>query len=84
MLHEQEFSMAKKLALLVATVAVVLTGCVLPPHHGHEPGPRGGYDDRGSDRGRDRGVGPHRGPRDSDRDGVPDRYDRRPNNPNRY
>ncbi len=27
---------------------------------------------------------PHRGMRDSDRDGVPNRYDRRPTNPNRY
>jgi hypothetical protein len=30
------------------------------------------------------GPPPARGMRDSDRDGVPNRYDRRPNNPYRY
>lgn len=50
-----------------------------PPRYYHRPAPYGYYyDDR-------RYLHRHPyGRRDNDRDGVPNRYDRRPNNPYRY
>jgi hypothetical protein len=53
-----------------------------PPRHMVRPGYDHRYDRRNDQRRYDR-HGPRRGMRDSDRDGVPDRYDRRPNNPYR-
>ena len=52
-----------------------------PPRHYHP-----GYyrDGRHYDHGRRWDDRRHYGRRDSDRDGVPNRYDRRPNNPYRY
>ncbi|RYF42530.1 MAG: hypothetical protein EOO27_45110 [Comamonadaceae bacterium] len=69
----------KTLALIAATTAVLLTGCVVAPPPAYDrPGPpRGAYGDRDRD-----GV-PNRADRDRDGDGVPNRYDRNPNNPNR-
>ncbi len=65
----------KKLAVLLIAVATLLTGCVV-------------YDSpyRDGERRGDRDGPPHRvdHDRDHDRDGVPDRQDRRPNNPERY
>lgn len=59
----------KKLAALIVAIITLLSGCVVyDPHY---------RDGRHRD---------HDGSwnRDRDRDGVPDREDRRPNNPNRY
>ncbi len=53
-----------------------------PPRHFVRPGYDHRYDRRHDHRRYDR-HGPRRGMRDSDRDGVPNRYDRRPNNPYR-
>jgi hypothetical protein len=58
----------KKLALVL--IAIGLSGCVAyPVERGY------GYHDRGV---------AHRVDRDRDGDGVPNRYDRRPENPRRY
>lgn len=62
----------KKLAVVLIAVGA-LSGCVVHPVGGHR---HGGYHDRD-------GVS-HRGHRDRDRDGVPNRYDRRPDNSRRY
>lgn len=62
----------KKLILLMLAIGSLLSGCVVYD---------GPYRDGGEHR-RDRDGG--RGERDHDRDGVPDRQDRRPNNPGRY
>lgn len=65
----------KKLAIVFVAVGS-LAGCVAYPV---DSGYRG-YDSRGYDyRGHD-----HRAYRDRDGDGVPNRYDRRPDNPYRY
>lgn len=85
------------LAFFGTAAAVALAALSVPaqaqPHHGHrdyrprvivvQPPPprhiaRHGYHPR-----HDRGGYYRHARRDSDRDGVPDRYDRRPNNPYR-
>lgn len=71
----------KKLVLILAVAVVGLSGCVVHPlgygHHGggrhYQQGPV--YEQPG--------PGP-RAYRDRDGDGVPNGYDRRPRNPNRY
>ena len=61
--------------LLMAGAAAALAGCVAVPYDAGPP-PRAYYS---------RPAPPPPGARrDYDRDGVPDRYDRRPNNPYRY
>lgn len=63
----------KKIAKLGAAIgAAVLLVTALPGCVAYvpDPGPQRHYRDRGD--------------RDYDRDGVPNRYDSRPNNPNRY
>lgn len=70
-------ALMKKSLVLVGAAAVLLAGCVVtpPPPHPHPPP---GY-----------GAGPAPGgpsgdrDRDRDNDGVPNRYDRRPNDPYR-
>jgi len=64
----------------VLGASAILAGCVAVPYD-RPPPPRGhhGYYGHGD---RDRDGARHR--RDRDRDGVPDRYDRRPNDPRRY
>jgi hypothetical protein len=63
----------KKLAVVLIAIGG-LSGCVAyPVERGHE---YGGYRDRD-------GAG-YRMNRDRDGDGVPNRYDRRPDNPRRY
>ena len=67
----------KKLVILLATLASVLTGCVVydvPEQRRHDH----------YDRDRDRDGVPNRYDRDRDGDGVPNRYDRRPDDPRRY
>jgi hypothetical protein len=66
----------KKLAIVLIALGGLLSGCVA-------------YEDSGRDRGvyrgdRDRDGGHERMERDRDHDGVPDRQDRRPNDPSRY
>lgn len=64
----------KKLAVILAALAGLLSGCVV-------------YDDRNRNDGRyrgDRDSQSHRGDHDRDHDGVQDRQDRRPNDPGRY
>ncbi len=69
----------KKLALLLVAVAS-LAGCVAVPYDSAGPyGAEGGVYYGGTYHG-----GPYYGGRDRDGDGVPNRIDRRPNNPNRY
>jgi hypothetical protein len=63
----------KKIAVVLIAVSG-LAGCVAYPVYRD--------DDRHGNHDRDR-VG-HRIDRDRDRDGVPNRYDRRPDNPRRY
>jgi hypothetical protein len=63
----------KKLAVLLIAITSLLSGCVV-----YDPAYRDGDRHRG-----DRDGASHRD-HDRDRDGVPDREDRRPNNPNRY
>lgn len=58
----------KKLAALLIVIGSLLSGCVV-----YDTPHRG-----------DRDGPPHRVDRDRDGDGVPNRQDRRPNNPNRY
>jgi len=62
----------KKLVVLLIAITSLLSGCVV-----YDPAYRDG-----------RHRGDHDGSwnrdHDRDRDGVPDREDRRPNNPNRY
>ena len=58
----------KKIAVLLIAVGSLLSGCVVYPIGGHG---NYGYHDRGVQR-------------DRDGDGVPNRYDRRPDNPRRY
>ncbi|AMM25496.1 thrombospondin type 3 repeat-containing protein [Variovorax sp. PAMC 28711] len=67
----------KTLALVIATSAVLLVGCVAPAPYYDRPAPPRAQGDRDRD-----GV-PNRADRDRDGDGVPNRYDRKPNNPNR-
>lgn len=71
----------KKLALVLLSVAgfLALSGCVAyPVPYGDGPHYRGGPANGP-------GYGPGYGSRyDRDGDGVSNRYDRRPNNPNRY
>ena len=62
----------KKIVLLLAAVSGLLAGCV----YYDEPYRTGYYD------GGNRGY--YYGNRDRDGDGVPNRYDRRPDNPYRY
>jgi hypothetical protein len=64
----------KKLALVLIAIGG-LSGCVAYPVAGGHDEYRG-YHER-------EGVA-HRAYRDRDRDGVPNRYDRRPDNPRRY
>ena len=64
----------KKLAVVLIALGA-LSGCVVHPVGAHR---HGGYHDHDRDR------GSYRGHRDRDRDGVPNRYDRRPDNPRRY
>jgi hypothetical protein len=66
----------KKLAILLIAIGGLLSGCVA-----YEVPYRDGGVHR-ADRDRD-GV-PGRGDRDRDGDGVPNREDRRPNDPRRY
>ena len=67
----------KKLAIVFAVGAAILSGCVAYP--APAPGHNGyGYRDRDRD-----GVA-NRYDRDRDNDGVPNRYDRRPYDPRRY
>ena len=67
----------KKTLALVLIASATLAGCVAVPYdNGRPPPPRGGYD-------RDRDGVSNRNDRDRDGDGVPNRYDTRPNNPNR-
>jgi len=67
----------KALALLMIAVVTLLSGCVAyVPDYGH--GPQHGNSYRYHD------GGPYRIERDRDGDGVPDRQDRRPDNPQRY
>lgn len=65
----------KKLVVALIAMCGLLSGCVVHPAH---------YDDsrgyRGDRHGEHRGM--HRG--DRDHDGIPNRWDRRPNNPYRY
>lgn len=63
----------KKLAVLLATVSIVLAGCIVA----EPPPPRPVYGDRDRD-----GV-PNRADRDRDGDGVRNSQDRRPNDPRR-
>ncbi|MDB5727138.1 MAG: hypothetical protein JWQ00_343 [Noviherbaspirillum sp.] len=66
----------KKSMLSLAAVCGLLTGCIAVPVSDpgvHVSGSVRSYPDGGRHYGRDR-----------DRDGVPNRYDRRPNNPCRY
>ncbi|MBO9514040.1 MAG: hypothetical protein J7549_07980 [Variovorax sp.] len=65
--------MKASLAFLLAAAA--LTGCVAVPYDAGPP-PRAHYDRPPPP--------PPRAMRDDDRDGVPNRYDRRPDNPYRY
>jgi hypothetical protein len=66
----------KKLTLIMAVLAGLLSGCVAYDQHpGHRDGAR-------HDRDRD-GV-PNRMDRDRDGDGIPNRNDSRPNTPSRY
>lgn len=67
----------KKLAIALATIATLLSGCVV-----YEVPAAGPRHVRAHDRDRD-GV-PDRYDRDRDGDGVPNRADRRPDNPYRY
>lgn len=67
----------KKLAVLLIAMATLLTGCVVYDGPRRDGGYRGDHD-------AGPGRGDHDRDRDRDRDGVPDRQDRRPNNPNRY
>ncbi len=67
--------MLKTIALLIVA-GTVLAGCVAVPY---DSGRHSHRYERDYDRGHDRG-----GWRDRDGDGVPNRYDRRPNNPYRY
>lgn len=67
----------KKIMLSLAAASGLLTGCIAVPVSDagvHVTGTvhSGGHAHR------------HRGHRDRDRDGIPNRYDRRPNNPYRY
>lgn len=64
----------KTLAVLWIALGSILSGCVVH-NHPHHDGDRQQWD---------RDGGYHRGDRDRDHDGVRDRYDRRPNDPNRY
>lgn len=63
----------KKLPVLLVLLTSILAGCVA---YEVPVVTSGNYYDRD-------GV-PARAYRDRDRDGVPDRWDARPNNPNRY
>jgi hypothetical protein len=66
----------KKLAVVLVAIGG-LSGCVAyPVESGH-----GYYGHQGQ---RDRDGASHRVYRDRDGDGVPNRYDRRPENPRRY
>lgn len=62
--------------LLLTAAAAALTGCVAVPYDAGPPA--GAYYSRPAP------PPPHGARRDYDRDGVPDRYDRRPDNPYRY
>lgn len=65
----------KSLIVLTMVVAGLLTGCVVEDRgYGYRDGAR--YQDRDDSRSHDRD-------RDRDRDGVPNRYDRRPDDPRR-
>lgn len=64
----------KKLAVLSIVIASLLSGCVVYDPAYRDGRQRGDHDGSWN---RDHGH-------DRDRDGVPDRDDRRPNNPNRY
>lgn len=74
--------MKKLAALLVAFAAVsTLAGCIGVPYDDGRGPPRASYDRDARpsyERDRDRER-----MRDRDRDGVPNRYDRQPNNPDR-
>lgn len=65
----------KKLAVILIAITSLLSGCIIyDPAYRDGGGRHGDYDhDRAS-----------RHDHDRDHDGVPDREDRRPNNPNRY
>lgn len=65
----------KKLVIALIAMCALLSGCVVyPAHYDDSRGYRGDY------RGEHRGM--HRG--DRDHDGIPNRWDRYPNNPYRY
>ena len=65
---------------------VIVVPAPPPPRYVARPGYDHRYDHRYDrrDRRHDGRYDPRYGRRDSDRDGVPNRYDRRPNNPYRY
>lgn len=65
----------KKLLIVLAALSGILSGCVIHPAHYEDSR---GY--RGDHHGTHRGL--YRG--DRDRDGIPNRWDRYPNNPYRY
>jgi hypothetical protein len=84
-LSNEEQAMKNKM-LLAAMAALVLTGCVVAPAYDDRPPHRGGHGERDRDWDRDRNRDDRPPPprSDRDRDGVPDRFDRRPNDPRRY
>jgi len=67
----------KKSALLFLAIGLLLSGCVVYDEPRHDAGMHRGERDRDREADRDRGR-EHQRERDSDRDGVPDRFDRRP------
>ena len=70
----------KKLAILLIAVVGLFSGCVAYEVQDRDGGVRHLESDR--DRGGDRAG--DRADRDRDRDGVPNRQDRRPDEPRRY
>ncbi|CAN5135397.1 hypothetical protein BH11PSE11_BH11PSE11_05080 [soil metagenome] len=76
----------KKLLLVLAASASVLSGCVAygDPNPYNNQAPYRTDDGRHNRGDRDRDGIPNRVDRDRDGDGVPNRLDRRPDNPNRY
>lgn len=73
----------KKSAMLFLTIGLLLSGCVVYDQPRHDNGMHRGERDHDRDREYDRGR-EHQRARDSDRDGVPDRFDRRPYDRERY
>lgn len=77
-LESQRGNAMKKIVVLLIAITSFLSGCVVydPAYRdGRHRGDHDGSWNRDHDRDRER---------DRDRDGVPDRHDRRPNDPSRY